>query len=162
MSDLTALAFRCDLTRVVTFMLGNGGGNQSYPWLGFADGHHLLSHHMGDREKQARYTEICAWEMEELAYLIAELQAIPEGDGFVLDNTLCYFSSDVEDGDTHSHLNLPILLAGRAGGAVTTGRHVVYPGGPPLSNLLLSMLHIFGVEATSFGQDSTGPLGDLS
>ncbi len=162
MSDLIVLAFRCDLTRVVTFMLGNGGGNQSYPWLGFADGHHLLSHHMGDRDKQSRYTQICAWEMEELAYLLAQLQAVPEGDGFVLDNTLCYSSSDVEDGDTHSHLNLPILLAGGAGGSMTPGRHLVFEDGPPLSNLLLSMLHMFGVEVTEFGDDSTTPLEGLA
>ncbi len=163
MSDLIAVALRCDMSRVVSFMLGNGGGNQVFPFLGFNDGHHLVSHHMGNPAVQAKYTQICTWQMEELAYLLTKLQSIEEADGTsLLDNTLCYFSSDVEDGNTHSHVNLPIMLVGKLGGAVTPGRHVVYPDKPPLANLLLGLVRLFGVDADGFGDDSTGPLEGLA
>jgi len=116
---------------------------------------------MGEADKQDKYTQICAWEMQELAYLLEQLSTVQEGDGFVLDHTLCYFSSDVEDGDTHSHLSLPILLAGGGGWAISPGRHVAYSDGPPLANLLLSVLRAFGVSAENVGDDSTGPLEGL-
>ena len=76
MADLTALAFQCDLTRVVTFMLGNAGSNRVFSNLGINDAHHYLSHHAGDVSKQAKLSVIDTWETAQLAYLLDKLAAI--------------------------------------------------------------------------------------
>ncbi len=157
MLDLIAFAFQCDLTRVATFMLQNAGSNYVYDFLGLSDGHHELSHHAGNVAKLAGLEKIGAWEIEQYAYLLRKLKAIPEAGSTVLDNSLVFFSSEIEDGDSHSHFNMPILVGGRAGGNFTPGRHVRYANAPSVGNLFQSMLTATGVPSTSFG-DSTGPL----
>ncbi len=157
MLDLVAFAFQCDLTRVATFMLQNAGSNYVYDFLGITDGHHELSHHGGDAAKLAALQKIGAWEVEQFAYLLRKLKAIPEAGSNVLDNSLAFFSSEIEDGDSHSHFNMPILVGGRAGGNFSPGRHVRYTGSPSVGNLFHSMLTATGVPSASFG-DSTGLL----
>ena len=160
MLDISVLAFRSDQTRVVTLMVGNAGSNRSYPWLGVPDGWHGLSHHGGDAEKNEKIRKIDRYQVEQLAYLAARLRDARDGDGSLLDSTLLTFGSGIGDGNRHNHDTLPILLAGRGGGAVRPGRHVVHPKETPLANLFVTMLRAAGVEAPSFG-DSTGAL-DLS
>ena len=82
-----------------------------------------------------------------------------EGDGTLLDHVMIVYGSGISDGDRHNHDDLPILLAGKGGGTVTTGRHVQYDS-VPLNNLYLSMLDRMGVKVDRHG-DSTGPLGQL-
>lgn len=86
----------------------------------------------------------------------------PSEFGALLDNSLVFFSSEIADGNAHDHDNLPVLLAGGGGGAVTPGRHLVYPRNTPIANLFLSMLRSVGVNDSSFGADRTGPLANLS
>jgi hypothetical protein len=161
MMDVIALAFQCDMTRAATFMMSNGLGGRVHKWLGIGDVHHYLSHHGNDPVKLGKIEKIATWEVEQLAYLLTKLDGMSEGDGTVLDNTLVYFSSEIEDGNTHSHTNLPVLLCGGGGGAVTSGRHVKYEGSPPVANLFVSILQACGVSATTFGDDGTGPLPNL-
>ncbi len=161
MLDLIALAFQCDQTRVVTFMLGNAGSNRVFNFLGLSGGHHSYSHHQSSQENFDALATIDRWEVEQLAYLFGKLDAIQEADGTVLDNSLVFFSSEIEDGNAHRHTNMPIIVGGRGGGAVTSGRHVTYSGNPPVANLFISMLASVGVNAPSFGIDSTGPLPQL-
>jgi len=160
MLDLIAFAFQCDLTRVATFMLQNAGSNYTHRFLGITDGHHTLSHHGGDTAKHANLARINVWEVQQLAYLLTKLKGIQEPDGTVLDNSLVFFSSEIEDGDSHSHFNMPIILGGKGGGAVTPGRHVRYTQQESVGNLFLSIINGLGVPATMMG-DSTGPLGQL-
>jgi hypothetical protein len=95
--------------------------------------------------------------VDQFAYLLTRMQGKLEADGkSMLHHSLCFFSSEIEDGDTHEHSNLPVLVAGAAGGAFSPGRHVKM-GETPIANLYLSMLQAAGVPASSFG-DSTGPL----
>ena len=165
MSDMMVLAFKCDLTRVISFMLGNGGSNRPYPFLGIPNGHHEISHHMGDPAKLAMLATINVWEVQQLAYLLEELKKVDEGGGLsLLDSTLVFFSSEIEDGNSHAHTNLPILVAGGAGrGIFKTGRHVRYSMSPqPIANLFTSILNGLGVANTSFGMDGTGPLANLT
>lgn len=162
MLDLVALAFQCDITRVATFMLGNGGSNRSYSFLGVSGAHHELSHHQGDSAKHAALQVIDTWEVEQLAYLLSKLKAAQDVEGSVLDNTLVFFSSEISDGNAHSHNNLPVLLAGRGGGAVSPGRHIAYPQSTPIANLFVSMLQSVGVSTSSFGDDGNGPLSGLA
>lgn len=160
MLDLIAYAFQCDLTRVATFMMQNAGSDYTYGFLGMTDGHHSMSHHGGDATKLSKLTKIDTWEVTQLAHLLGKLKGITEPDGTVLDNSLVFFSSEIEDGDSHSHFNMPIIVGGKAGGNFTPGRHVRYTAQEPVANLFVGMLAALGAPVTSFG-DSTGSLGQL-
>jgi hypothetical protein len=158
MNDLMALAFQCDLTRLCTFMLGNGGSNRPYPFLGVNDGHHQISHHMNNPVNLQQLQIIDTWEMEQFAYLVGKLKAAEEGDGSLLDHSVLFFSSEIEDGNAHRHTNLPVVLAGKAGGAINPGRHVVVPGDRPIADLFLTLARACGATADTFGDNSTAPL----
>lgn len=161
MMDLIVLAFQCDLTRVVTFMLGNARSERVYGFLGLSGEHHTYSHHDNEPENLAALAKIDHWEVEQYAYLLQRLKAVKEKDGTLLDNSLVYFCSEVADGNMHWHHDMPVLLGGRGGGAVTPGRHIRYSGAPPVANLFISMLSTVGVELSTFGDDGTGPLPGL-
>ena len=141
-------------------MLGNAGDNRVFDFLGLTDGHHTYSHHQNDPVNFAALEKIDAWEVEQLAYFFGKLDAVQEPDGTLLDNSLIFFSSEIEDGNTHSHYNMPIILGGRAGGAITAGRHLKYAGNPSVGQLFVSMLNATGVATTSFGEASS-PLANL-
>ena len=167
MSDLMVLALQCDATRIITFMLGNAGSNRSYPFIGASGGHHGYSHHQGDPANHAALQAIDTWEVEQLSYLLQLMNDVPEGTGTLLQHSQVFFSSEIEDGDAHRHRNLPVILAGGCHGAYSTGRHIDYEpnkstNGPPIANLFLSMMAAMGVNQSSFGDNSTGPLGQLA
>jgi hypothetical protein len=156
MSDLTVLTLDCDLTRVVTFMLGNAASNLSFDFIGVTGAHHELSHHHDDPVKIDALTQIDTWEINELAYLLEQMQGTVDPSGSnLLDNSLVFFSSEISDGDTHHHYDLPVLLAGRGGGAVNPGQHRWLPNRTPIANLYLTMLDAAGVPTATFGQDGT-------
>jgi hypothetical protein len=155
MCDLMVKAFECDRTRAITFMMASAASLRSFGFLGYPNGHHLYSHHANDPGNFAAIQAIDIWEMEQLAYLLGRLQAVTEVDGStLLDSSMVYCSSEIEDGNAHAHFNLPVLIAGRGGGVIESGRHVRHEG-VPLANLYLSMLQGFGVDTNSFG-DSNG------
>jgi len=164
MLDLIALAIQCDSTRVVTFMLGNAGSGQSYPFLyangqPISQGHHEISHHQNLQENFDKLTEIDRWEVEQFAYLLGKLDAIDEGNGITaLDTSAVFFSSEIEDGNAHRHTNLPVLVGGGLGGTFKTGRHVILPDETPMANLFTSMLQGIGAPVDTFGDNGTGPL----
>jgi hypothetical protein len=154
--DLAVAAYRCDKTRVVSFMLSNGGSGRSYPFLGVDGGHHELSHHGQDATKLQHLSIIDRWEVEQFAYLVDRLASLDEGNGLTgLDTTAAVFGSEIEDGDSHSHRNLPIVVAGRGGGVIAPGRHHRFDD-QPLANLYATLLGGHGL-ATTFA-DSTGTL----
>ncbi len=162
MCDLMALAYSCDLTRFITFMLGNGGSNRSYGHIGVAGAHHELSHHQGDPAKLADLYAIGNWEVAQFAYLVGKLRDLTDADGSrVIDNSLLYFSSEIEDGNSHSHTGIPVLLAGGGGGAHTPGRHLDFGETAPMADLFLAMLDAVGVNPGTFGEDGTAPLAGL-
>jgi hypothetical protein len=160
MGDLLALAFQSDLTRIATFVFANDGSNRSYAGIGVPDGHHDLSHHGGDPAKQEKIRSINRFHAAQLAYLLRKLRSIPERDGTLLDHCMIVYGSGISDGNSHSHDDLPILLAGKADGSIKTGRHVRYPNETPLTNLYVSLLGRMGVHIPRFG-DSTGELTSL-
>lgn len=159
MSDITVLALQCDLTRLVTFMLENGGSYRSWDFLnGVVGAHHELSHHQGDPAKLEMLARIGTYEIERFAYLAQRLQGTLEPDGTsLLDHTALFFSSEISDGDWHNHDDLPVVLVGRAGGAIRPGRHVDL-GSRPIADLYLSMLDALGARQSSFGIDGTSPI----
>lgn len=158
MLDIVATAFACDITRVATFMLANAGTGRSYPFLGFSDAHHEISHHQGDATKQAKLQAIDTWEVTQLAYLLEKLKGIDEGGRSVLFNSAVFFSSEIEDGNSHFHGNLPVLVAGNGAGSIAPGRHLRVPDATPIANLFLALMASVGVDAPAFGDDGTAPL----
>jgi hypothetical protein len=139
MLDMIAVAFQTDSTRIITFMLGNGSDNRSFPQIGIADGHHNLSHHAGSKKKQAKLSRINHHYMTHLQYLLDKLSAIQEGEGSLLDNSMILYGCAFGDGNAHDETDLPILLAGRGGGTLRPGRHIHYEKGTPLANLYLDL-----------------------
>jgi hypothetical protein len=160
MADMMVLAFQTDLTRVSTFMFANEGSNRSYRMIGVGEGHHDISHHGRDPEKLRKKREIDRFHSTQLAYLLERMDSIKEPEGTLLENSMVVYGGGISDGDRHNHDDLPILLAGGAGGKVPTGRHIRYPNGTPMNNLFLSMLDRLGIPAETLG-DSTGKLQGL-
>jgi hypothetical protein len=161
MLDLIVLGLQCDLSPVVTYMLGNAGSNRPMPWLNIAEGHHSISHHQDDPDRLDMLRRIATWEMEQVAYLLDRMAATPDVDGSLLDNTLVLFSSEIEDGHRHRHTNLPVLLAGGEGLGVQQGLHQRVDPSTPIANLFVGLAHAMGVPIDSFG-DSDGVLGLLA
>ncbi len=157
MMDMIVLAFQTDSTRIATFMYLNEGNNRSYPEIGVRAGHHELSHHGGNPEKQAQISKINRYHLGLLAEFLQKLDAAKEGDGTLLKSAMIMYGSGISDGNRHNHDDLPILLAGRGGGTIIGGRHLRYPRETPLTNLYLAMLDRMGVAMPKFS-DSTGKL----
>jgi hypothetical protein len=158
MFDMIALAFETDSTRICTFMFGNEVANTSFAFLdGVKGGHHDMSHHQKNPDKLRQYQIINRWHVEQYAYLLRKLRAMKEGESSVLDNSMVLFGSGIRDGDQHNPHNAPLVLAGRAGGRIAPGKHLVYDKDSPMANLWVSMLDAFGTPVERFA-DSTGPL----
>jgi hypothetical protein len=157
MGDLLTVAFQSDLTRVASWMFANEGSDKNYKTLGISEGHHTLSHHQGEDEKQQKIAKINRYHMEQFAYFLQRLESIPDGDGTLLDNTMIVYGSGIGDGNRHNHDDLPILLAGGGAAGFKLGQHLRYEKGTPLMNLYLTMLHTVGIDVDAVG-DSTGPL----
>jgi hypothetical protein len=161
MIDLIALAFQSDRTRVAVL---THGGYRSYPEVGVKRGHHDLQHHEGSPEKRADLRKVDRFNMGLFAYMLERFKAIKEpGGGTLLDSSMVMWGSGMSNGNRHARENLPILLAGRAGGTLKPGRYLDYNWRKhtPLSNLYVEMLARLGVAVAKFG-DSTGGLTGLN
>jgi hypothetical protein len=161
MCDLMVLAFQTDVTRVATCMFGREGSEQKYRMVGISEGHHELTHHRNDPKKIEKVRTINMYHIKQFAYFLGKLKSIPEGEGTLLDNCMIAYGSGNSDGNRHTHDNLPILLAGKGGGSIKSGRHVRYPKETPVNNLWLAMLERVGAPTEKLG-DSTGRLEGLS
>lgn len=165
MFDLEVLAYQCDLTRVITFMMGREQSGMTYPQIGVPDSHHPISHHGRDPVKIANCTKINEYHVTLFAYLLEKLRTTPDGDGSLLDHMTMIYGSGMSDpdpyksGDSHNPRNIPFLLAGGGAGSLKGGRHIRYPKDTPLANLHLTLLDQFGVTLDRIG-DSTGRLDD--
>jgi hypothetical protein len=161
MLDLMVLAFWSDTTRVSTFMFGNAVSPRNFSFLeGVRGGHHEISHHKNDKANLEQYQRINQWHVEQYAYMLSRMKQIREGDGTLLDNSMVLLGSGMSDGNSHNPRNLPLVLAGKGGGAFATGRHLTYEKKTPLCNLYTSMLDRMGAPVERFG-DSTGKLKGL-
>ena len=160
MYDLLVLAFQTDSTRVATMLLGHDGDNRSLPEIGISEGHHDLSHHFNNQEKIQKVAEIDRWHVEQFAKFLKKLQDTKDVDGqSLLHHSMILYGSGNADGNRHTHSNLPLVLAGAGGGALTPGRFVQH-GSKPLSNLFLTLAERMGVGLEHHG-DSTGKLEDV-
>lgn len=162
--DLMVLAFECDLTRIVTFMLGSEGTNQPYSWAGVSEAHHGLSHHAYDADILEQITAIDTWQAEVFASFLDRLDARtdpldPMG-GSLLDTTVLMFGGGMEEGYYHDNTNLPTILFGGTS-AFVHGQRVVLEDGP-LADVHLAMCAAVGEDLGSHGVAGTGPMAGLS
>jgi hypothetical protein len=154
------LAFQTDTTRISTFMFANEGSNRSYKSIGVSDGHHEMSHHQRNPEKLEALRKINTFHTTQLAYILNKMHSVKEGDKTLLENSMVLYGAGICDGDRHNHDDLPLLLAGKAGGKISSGKHLKFTNGTPMSNLFLSMADKLGVPQENIG-DSTGKLDQL-
>jgi len=160
MFDLQVLALQGDVTRIITFQLARETSNRTYPEIGVSEPHHPLTHNGGDPEKLAKVAKINAFHVSLFAEFLEKLKATLDGDGSLLDHSLWLYGSGMGNPDVHDHTNLPILVAGAAGGKLKGGRHIRYQEPKPLANLHLTLLDKVGVRLDSF-QDSDGKIDEL-
>jgi hypothetical protein len=168
--DCVVEALACDRTRVATLTYGN---SEIYHWLTDMNGdtvealatgdwhqdtvHAYWGSQAGDPLLEDHLRRAARWEHSQLAYLLHKLKSKQEGEGTLLDNCMIAYGSAIADGNRHSHHDLPIVLAGRGGGQLDSGRLLTYPKNTPLNNLFTSMCHMAGAEVEGLG-DATGPL----
>jgi hypothetical protein len=166
MFELQALAFQGDLTRVTSFMMGRELSGLSYPQIGIADGHHPISHNNYDLKQMEKKAKVDTYNVSLFANFLTRLKNTPDGDGNLLESSLFLYGSGMSDGNVHNHLNLPVLIAGNAGGQLRGGHHIqagelaaerAIPAIPkfdqmtPMANLMVSIQQLYGVESDSYG-----------
>jgi hypothetical protein len=161
MFDIQLLAIQADLTRTATFMVGREGSQRTYEEIGISEAHHPLTHHRGNKDNIEKVTRINTFHAQQFAYFVGKLKSTKEGDGTLLDHSMVVYGSGIADGSEHSHVNLPILIAGRGNGALKSGRYLKYDPGTPTTNLWLTLLDRMDVHPESVG-DSTGRLEHLT
>lgn len=162
MLDIIALAFWTDSTRISTFMFGNAVSGKNFSFLpGVSGGHHQISHHEDHADQLEQFKRINIWHVQQYAYLLEKLRSIREGEGTLLDNSLIVFGAGMHDGNRHDPHNLPIVLGGRGGGSVVSGRNLVFEKNTPLCNFWRSMLTSVGAPVEKLA-DSTGELTALT
>jgi hypothetical protein len=158
MFDMLTLAFQTDSTRIATMLLAREGSNRAFTEVGLSSGHHDLTHHRNDAEMIAKVKDIDQWYVKQLAKFLEKMDQTKDVDGqSLLHNSMIVYGSGNADGNRHSHNNLPILLAGAAGGAFKPGRYVQTKPAP-LTNLFLSMADQMGAKGIKRHGDSTGRL----
>ncbi len=158
MMDMMVLAFKTDSTRVATFLMAHDGSNRSFADIGVSDGHHNISHHQSKKENLEKLAKIDLFYTRQLAYFLEKLKKTEDVDGkSLLHNSMIVYGGCISDGNRHNHDDLPIIVAGNAGGAFAPGRHVDLGEKVPLSNLYVRMLNEFGVNDRKFA-DSSGVL----
>lgn len=161
MLDLIVLAFQMDRTRIVTLMLNNDLSQMNFRFLeGVRGALHLdLTHNGKVPATEAMYLRTNQYHVEQFSYLVQRLKAIDEGGSTLLDNSVLMLASSLFDGDAHSAEQLPIVLAGRAGGALRTGRILDYldrgDDHRRACSLFLSLMDLMGVRLERFGDSET-------
>jgi hypothetical protein len=166
MLDLIVMAFQMDKTRIATCMLNNDLSQMNFGFLeGVRGSLHLdLTHNGHDPEREAMYLKTNQFHVEQFAYLVKRLKAINEGHGTLLDNSLLLCCSNLFDGDKHEADQMPMLLAGRGGGSLETGRVLDYLGQGDerrrACSLYLSLMDRMGCPLNQFG-DARDRLRDI-
>jgi hypothetical protein len=157
MCDLQVLAYQCDLTRVITLMLGREFSGVTYPQIGVPDAHHPITHHAGEAPKIAKVEKINAYHVTQFAYLLDKMKSTADGDGTLLEHSTLMYGTGMGECNAHDPRNIPLVLAGGGAGTLKGGRHIRYPKETPLANLHLTLLANFGIQRERIG-DSTGSL----
>ena len=158
MSQIIAMALACDQTRVLSYAYTRPLNNILYDFTDM--GHHSLTHN--EQGNQPLVQQITEFTMEQASVFLQALNAIPEGDGTLLDNCAIILSSEVSEGRSHSLDEYPLLLAGSAGGALQQNMHYRSYSTENVNRFTLSVLRAMGLNLVSFGDGSTEVTEGLS
>ena len=156
MFDLQVLALRSDLTRVITFKTGFDQSNRTFPESGTTKSIHGASHHGNVPADILDFSKINTYRISQLDYFLKKMRDTVDGDKSLLDKTAIVWGSAMADGNLHNHRRAPLLLLGRANGALEGGVHFRAPEGTPMANVFVTLMQKIGhEEMTTFG-DNTG------
>jgi hypothetical protein len=157
MFELMAVAYETDLTRVFSFMLNREASQLVFPSIGINEPWHHISHHGNDPEKLAALVKINTWQIGLFGKFLQRLQDTPDGDGSLLDHSVILWGSGMSDSNSHSAIDVPLLMAGKAAGRLKGNRHIAAPRATPLANAMLDIAQKYGAEIEKLGV-STGRL----
>jgi hypothetical protein len=151
MMDMTVMALACDLTGVASFQWSDTEAKHTFPWLSLSEHHHYYQHDGGFKPDEC--TKIDVWYSQQHLYLLQQMQGVVMGtDGHtLLDESLVFFGSEIQDPPTHVKTNMPFMLAAGSGAGLRTGRWIKNPAGTSHNALLVSILNVFGDTRTTFG-----------
>ncbi len=144
--DMYAIALACDLTRVFSMQFTGYKGDTQFYEINADQGYHAITHFEADARMQACVVFI----MQHFAYMLEKFKATSDGAGNLLDNSLIYVTSDLSDGNLHTLTDMPVLLAGKAGGAIHSGIHYRSPG-ESATRVLLTIMRAMGLTMPTFG-----------
>jgi hypothetical protein len=161
MIDLITLAYQGNLTRVFSLMMAGEVSGLTYPVVGVSDAYHPISHYGADKSKQDKCQKIQTYYSTVMAKFLTKLQALPDGDGSMLDHTMIVWGSNMSNSDRHNHFPLPMTILGGSNGKVKGGQHLKFPDQTPLSNLLLTVVQRAGLEVDKVGDDGTKPFSEV-
>jgi hypothetical protein len=166
--QMLVAAMACDMARVGTIMMAPSRSDIFLTWVPGAGGesHHDLSHEPDSNAAAAqKLILIDQWYAKQVSQVITALKAVPENGGTMFDNTALLWCNELGIGNNHSHTNIPVMLAGSAGGYFKTGQAVTMPAGTPQNRLLLSLCHAMGLtDVTTFGNPkfcTAGPIAEI-
>ena len=162
MMDIMATALACDMTRSISMQMAGESDNTTHRWAGASGRHHSQSHEDHREGPQEDLIKVNIWFQEQLARFMDNLDAIPEAGGTLLDNTLIYIGNGMGEGGPHSFWDLPVILAGGAGGKLEMGRWMKVPD-VANNRLMVSVAQTLGMDVDTFGNTDggTGPLAGL-
>jgi hypothetical protein len=149
LTDLMVMALACDQTRVFTYAFSGAVNSWSYP--GTSENHHSLTHN--ESGEQPEVHSIVVRIMEQYSYFLQAMDAVQEGDGTLLDNSLVLGSSEISYGKTHALDEMPLLIGGSACGALKSDIHYRSQGRESSSKVLLSAIRAMGIPRESWGTD---------
>ena len=154
--DLQVLALQTDLTRVISFKTGRDAQNRVFPESGSTQPFHPSSHHGNNEARILEFNKICKYRVSQMAYFLEKMKTTMDGDKSLLEKSMIIWGSPMADGNVHNHRRCPIVLMGHADGKVKGGLHLKTPDGTPMANVMLTAMHMLGMDdLKSFG-DSTG------
>ena len=162
MLDVMAMALWTDSTRCISYMLGNSNSRLIFDFLGINKQHHYLSHFFRNfsRSNIDSLLKISLWHMEKFDSLLTRLKSYKDGRGSLLDNSVVLFGSGMGHSDNHTAQRIPIVLAGKGGGMLKTGRYLRYSKNQELGRLHMALMQKFGIDQKSYANSST-PLPGL-
>jgi hypothetical protein len=156
MFDLQVLALEGDVTRVISFKTGVDLSNRTFPQSGVTKSFHAASHHGNSQQAVLEFNEINRYRLGTVPHLLERLKNTVEGEGRLIDRTAIVWGSPMGDPNLHNHRRCPLILMGRANGALEGGLHLRAPQGTPMANALLSLMHRIGHDDMESLGDSTG------
>src|SRR5262245_23806841 len=136
-------------------MMARENTGRAYPEIGIAEAHHAISHHDNKPDKLAAYAKINSYHVQMVSYFLEKLDSIEDGDATLLDRTAVLYGSGMSDGNVHNNFDVPVLVVGGNALGLRGNRHIRYPKGTPLANLMLGLTDRYGVNLQQFGNSNS-------